>query len=229
VQNSKVSYILTAMLLASLSGCEYGDNVSDEKKPDVRIVSLGEIFPAENVVHSFRISNTTPSDLQVTEVIAPCSCNVVDKVVGRIIPKGGFLDFPVALRGVGREESATVVIHTDSNDISMRQIRLTLEAKYLPAIWSTPSELQFRNSEPIAFEIHSRDGVTLTSPLAVFSKRKFVDVDIIRVSPHVIECSAKINRDIIPRGNSNDFVSFDFEGQQGRNLDILAKISLHSE
>ena len=67
--------------------------------------------------------------------------------------------------------------------------------------------------------------MTLKHPRSLFSTRKFVNVDVVSVTPACMICSAKIDSDLVPLGISNDYVTFIFEGEQVRRLDVKAKIT----
>ena len=129
------------MLLGLLVGCESPQ--LGEVDLALRTKDLGKLAVDEKATHSFRIVNTTSSQLTIESIRKNCGCTETDLSDGVKVKKGGELLVKIGITGraSGGREVGELFINTNSDCPNLRSIRLSLAAEFPKAIWTEPSEL----------------------------------------------------------------------------------------
>ena len=107
----------------------HGGRPNTETPPASRSVDLGILEPGDDAHHTFTLSNTTASTVEILGVHTSCGCEQAAVRVGECIEPGESISIPYTLSryGVGVRRG-TLTIETSSDHPDLKRIVYTLSA-----------------------------------------------------------------------------------------------------
>jgi len=150
--------------IAASQGRLAGGRPVVQASSDSRSIDLGEIEPDAEARHTFTLTNTTASTLEILGVHTSCGCELATVRVGERIGSGESLAISYALsnRGGGLRRG-TLTIDTSADDPKLKQIVYSLSATIPRQIWTEPETIEFHTGhgslppEPISLVVFTAD------------------------------------------------------------------------
>jgi len=176
-----------AVMVASIAASQgrlAGSRPEVQASSDSRTIDLGELEPDAEARHTFTLTNTTASTLQILGVHTSCGCELAAVRVGEQIGPGKSLPIVYALsnRGGGLRRG-TLTIDTSADDPNLKQIVYSLSATIPRQIWTEPETIEFHaghNSvppEPIRLVVFTADPALAASACRVSTSRQLASAE----------------------------------------------------
>jgi hypothetical protein len=145
---------------------------------------LGELEPDAEARHTFTLTNTTASTLEILGVHTSCGCELAAVRIGEQIGPGKSLPIVYALsnRGGGLRKG-TLTIDTSADDPNLKQIVYSLSATIPRQIWTEPETIEFRTGdgsvppEPIRLMVFTTDPALALSACRVSTSRQLASAE----------------------------------------------------
>lgn len=198
---------------------------------DTRSIDLGELESDAEPRHTFTLTNTTDSALEIVGVHTSCGCEQAAVRAGERIGPGESLSIPYSLsnRGAGLRRG-TLTIDTSSNDPDLKQIVYSLSATIPRQIWTEPDMIEFRTAhgsvppEPINLAVFAADPALLSTVCRVSTSRHLASAEPIAAGELENE-PARLTflvtlRDNPPPGMTMDYLTLEFEGRPEAMLHV---------
>jgi len=176
-----------AVMVASIAASQQrlvGSRPEVQASSDSRTIDLGELEPDAEARHTFTLTNTTASTLEILGVHTSCGCELAAVRVGEQIGPGKSLPIVYALanRGGGLRRG-TLTIDTSADDPNLKQIVYSLSATIPRQIWTEPETIEFHaghNSvppEPIRLVVFTADPALAASACRVSTSRQLASAE----------------------------------------------------
>jgi len=170
--------------IAASQGRLAGSRPGVQASSDSRTIDLGELEPDAEARHTFTLTNTTASALEILGVHTSCGCELAAVRVGEQIGPGKSLPIVYALsnRGGGLRRG-TLTIDTSADDPHLKQIVYSLSATIPRQIWTEPETIEFHaghNSvppEPIRLVVFTADPALAASACRVSTSRQLASAE----------------------------------------------------
>lgn len=198
---------------------------------DTRSINLGELESDAEPRHTFTLTNTTDSALEIVGVHTSCGCEQAAVRVGERIGPGESLSIPYSLsnRGAGLRRG-TLTIDTSANDPDLKQIVYSLSATIPRQIWTEPDMIEFRTAhgsvppEPISLVVYTADPAVFSNGCQVSTSRQLASAEPIAAGELENE-PARLTflvtlRDNPPVGMTMDYLTLEFEGRPEAMLHV---------
>ena len=176
-----------AVMVASLAASQgrlAGGRPVVQASSDSRTIDLGEIEPDAEARHTFTLTNTPASTLEILGVHTSCGCELAAVRVGEQIGPGKSLPIVYALsnRGGGLRRG-TLTIDTSAVDPDLKQIVYSLSATIPRLIWTEPETIEFHTGhgsvppEPIRLVVFTADPAVAASACRVSTSRQLASAE----------------------------------------------------
>jgi len=170
--------------LAASQGRLAGGRPVVQASSDSRTIDLGELEPDAEARHTFTLTNTTASTLEILAVRTSCGCELAAVRVGEQIGPGKSLPIFYALsnRGGGLRRG-TLTIDTSADDPDLKQIVYSLSATIPRQIWTEPETIEFHTGhgsvppEPIRLVVFTADPAIALSACRVSTSRQLASAE----------------------------------------------------
>ncbi|MEI8340669.1 MAG: DUF1573 domain-containing protein, partial [Verrucomicrobiota bacterium] len=171
-------------LIAVSQGRLTGGRPVVQASSDSRTIDLGELEPDKEARHTFTLTNTTASTLEILGVHTSCGCELAAVRVGEQIGPGKSLPIVYALsnRGGGLRRG-TLTIDTSADDPDLKQIVYSLSAAIPRQIWTDPETIEFHTGhgsvppEPISLVVFTADPAIAASACRVSTSRQLASAE----------------------------------------------------
>ena len=198
---------------------------------DARTIDLGVLEADAEPRHTFTLTNTSDSALEIVGIHTSCGCEQAAVRVGERIGPGESLSIPYSLsnRGAGLRRG-TLTIDTSSADPELKQIVYSLSATIPRQIWTEPDTIEFRTAhgsvppEPISLVVYSADPALFSNVCRVSTSRQLASAEPIAAGESETE-PARLSflvtlRDNPPPGMTMDYLTLEFEGRPEAMLHV---------
>ena len=161
-----------------------GSRPEVQASSDSRSIDLGELEPDAEARHTFTLTNTTASTLEILGVHTSCGCELAAVRVGERIGPGKSLPISYVLsnRGGGLRRG-TLTIDTSAEDPDLKQIVYSLSATIPRQIWTEPETIEFHAGhgsvapEPIRLVVFTADPAIAASACRVSTSRQLASAE----------------------------------------------------
>jgi hypothetical protein len=223
-----------AVGVAASQGRLPGGRPALQPPSDSRSIDLGELEVDAEPRHTFTLTNTTDSALEIVGVHTSCGCEQAAVRVGERIGPGESLPISYSLsnRGAGLRRG-TLTIDTSSEDPDLKQIVYSLSATIPRQIWTEPDTIEFRTADgsvppqPISLVVYSADPALFSNVCRVSTSRQLASAEPIAAAsavesenePRRLSFLVTL-RDNPPPGMTMDYLTLEFEGRPEAMLHV---------
>jgi hypothetical protein len=211
---------------------------------DSSSIDLGELEPDAEARHTFTLTNTTSSTLEILGVHTSCGCELAHVRVGEQIGPGKSLPIFYALsnRGGGLRRG-TLTIDTSADDPDLKQIVYSLSATIPRQIWTEPETIEFHTGhgsvppEPIRLVVFTADPALAASACRVSTSRQLASAEpLAAVTPSTGESESEPGsepgsargrlsflvhlKENPPEGMTMDYLTLEFEDRPEATLNV---------
>lgn len=139
------------------------------------VVDLGKVRQGTTHAASYRLTNHTPSTVQLAVVWSSCDCTRVD-VPNDPLPPGAEADIPMTWRIGGHRGlcGSRVILSASQADGPVEQFVLRVQAEVLPDVGLAPKHLTFTRGRSATQEIKVGPLAAVVAVDSVHSPRPFV-------------------------------------------------------